>query len=390
MGKSSKAKTLIQFLVLTFAVIGFSYFVTTTWVQKKETLPERQQWVIEESMSIADFGQKNSLSDHFLKEVFKLKDKQELQKQISDFDLSAAEISDKANKTRAIEAEHESKDWQKILTKFILWFVMLGISFYLIRRGKITPGVRKILYLISLTVFGVILGADPSAMGTIKDAVVLFAKEGVIFPPRMIALTVFLLLVFLANKFFCSWGCQLGTLQDLIFRLNRDKKDKKGIFKQYKPPFAVTNTIRIVFFIGFTVIAFAWSTDIVELIDPFKIFKPGMIGIFGWVFLVGILVASLFIYRPWCSLFCPFGLFGWLVEKQSLFKIKVNYDTCIACETCVKVCPSTVMGTILKREQTISDCFSCGSCINECPSGSITFASGKRQRPPADKFKDNK
>lgn len=390
MEKSSNTNTFIQFLVLILFVIGASYFITSIWVQKKEKLPEKQQWVIEESMTLAEFGQKNGLSDPFLKEVFKLNDQRALQKQIRDFDMSAAEISINVNKVRAIEAEHQSKDWQKILLKFVLWFIMLGISFYLIRRGRVTPRVRKVLYLSSLTVFGILLGADPSAMGTIKDAIVLFAKERVIFPPRMIALTVFLLMVFVANKFFCSWGCQLGTLQDLIFRINRDKKDRKGVLKQYKPSFAVTNTIRIVFFIGFTAIAFAWTTDIIDMIDPFKVFKPAMISILGWVFLVGILVGSVFIYRPWCSLFCPFGLFGWLVEKQSLFKIKVNYDTCIACETCATVCPSTVMSTILKREQTISDCFSCGSCISECPSGSITFASGKRQLPPVDKFKAKK
>ncbi len=69
-------------------------------------------------------------------------------------------------------------------------------------------------------------------MGTIKDAIALFGAKGVIFPPRMIALTVFLLLVVLANKFICAWGCQVGTLQDLIFRLNRNKLDTKGSLRQ--------------------------------------------------------------------------------------------------------------------------------------------------------------
>ena len=38
----------------------------------------------------------------------------------------------------------------------------------------------------------------------------------------------------------------------------------------------------------------------------------GAIGI-GFVGLI--LASSLFIYRPWCHFFCPFGLVGWLVEK---------------------------------------------------------------------------
>ncbi|MFH2132489.1 MAG: 4Fe-4S binding protein [bacterium] len=386
MTESAKIKTIIQFLLLCVVVIGLSYFVTSTWVQKKETIPEKQSLVFEKSMTLAEFGRTNNLSNEMLQKVFELKDKEAQQRQVSDFQLTEDRITKKIEQAQAIEAEHGSKNWQKIVVKFILWFVILGTSFYLLRKGKILPGMRKILYLISLTVFGVILGADPSAMGTVKDAIVLFAGKGVICPPRMIALTLFLLLVFLANKFFCAWGCQLGTLQDLIFRINRNKKDRKGIFRQVKLPFVVTNTIRIAFFILFTIIAFAWTVDIVDLIDPFKIFKPAMIGVSGWVFLIVMLVASLFVYRPWCSMFCPFGLVGWLVEKRSLFKIKVNYDTCIACESCAKVCPSTVMETILKREKTISDCFSCGSCLTECPSGSITFGYGKRQLPPAGKF----
>jgi NAD-dependent dihydropyrimidine dehydrogenase PreA subunit len=97
--------------------------------------------------------------------------------------------------------------------------------------------------------------------------------------------------------------------------------------------------------------------------------------------------AGLFVYRPWCHLFCPFGLAGWLIEKISVFRIAVNYDKCVACETCAKTCPSTVMETILKRRKAIADCFSCGSCIKACPSGAIEFKSGKRSIPPAGKFK---
>jgi len=136
----------------------------------------------------------------------------------------------------------------KIPLKFGLWVLFLVGVFVLMRRRKITPGLRRRLYLAAAVLFGVILGSDPGPMGTIKDAIVLFGAKGVIFPPRMIALMIFLLLVFLANKFICSWGCQAGTLQDLIFRLNRNHRDTGGIMRQYRPPFLWTNAIRIAFF----------------------------------------------------------------------------------------------------------------------------------------------
>ena len=223
-------------------------------------------------------------------------------------------------------------------------------------------------------------------MGTIKDALVLLATKGVIFPPRMIALALFLITVFVANKFICSWGCQLGTLQDLVFRLNRNVNDTRGIFRQYKIPFVISNSIRIAFFIIFILLAFFWSFDIVEVIDPFKIFNPAMIKIAGWMFLGIILMSSLFIYRPWCHLFCPFGLTGWMVEKLAVFKINVDYKSCTACEACAKACPSNVMDTILKQDKVIPDCFSCGSCIEVCPTDAIRFTFKRREKPPQEMF----
>jgi len=193
-------------------------------------------------------------------------------------------------------------------------------------------------------------------------------------------------MVLVANKFICSWGCQAGVLQDLVFRLNRNNKDTKGIIRQYKPSFLVTNSFRILFFGTFTLVAFMWSLDIIEFIDPFKIYKPAALGAAGISFVLLLLAASLLIYRPWCHLFCPFGLVGWLVEKISIFKIKVNYDTCISCEACAKACPSTVMNAILKRENVIPDCFACANCIDVCPTDSVCVASGKRELPPKGKF----
>ena len=169
---------------------------------------------------------------------------------------------------------------------------------------------------------------------------------------------------------------------------NRNKKDR-SIIKQYKIPFFISNLTRIAFFVIIITVAFVWAFDIVEVIDPFKLFKPGMLNAIGWIFIGVMLFGSLFVYRPWCHLFCPFGLIGWLIEKISIFRVVVDYKKCIGCEKCAKTCPSTVMESILKRDKIIADCFSCGSCIEVCPSGAIEFNKGKRQKPPKDKFKNN-
>ena len=384
--KNVKALIGLRFISLVVAIVLLSLLAAGLWHGKPEKSGSAAPLLLRAGMTVAEFGRANNVPNEALKRAFQLQGKEDLEKQLGALNLSRDEITSRINRSRTLEAEYESRDWVKIPLKFTLWIHFLTIVFFLMRRGGITTGIRKLLYLTAIIVFGIILGADPGPMGTIKDAIALFGAKGVIFPPRMIALAVFLLLVVLANKFICAWGCQVGTLQDLIFRLNRNKLDTKGILRQYRPPFLWSNSIRMTFFLLFTGVAFAWAADLIEPIDPFRIYKPTAVGIGGGGFLGFILIASLFVYRPWCQFFCPFGLIGWMLEKISLFKISVNYRTCIGCRACAKACPSTVMGVILERNRTIPDCFACGTCIEVCPTASIRLAVGKRSRPPDGKF----
>jgi polyferredoxin len=223
-------------------------------------------------------------------------------------------------------------------------------------------------------------------MGPLRDTIALFGNAEDILHPRLFAILTFLALVVIANKFICSWVCQFGVLQDFLFRLNRNPEDNRGLVRQYKLPFAVSNSVRVVFFAAISFISFFWAFNIIKSIDPFGIFDPAEVAYLGWGFIVCLLVLSLFIYRPWCHLFCPFGLLGWVFEKISIYKIKVDYELCTACNECSDSCPSDVMEAILKRDEVLPDCFACGTCITECPTNAISFAAGKRRKPPEGKF----
>ncbi len=389
MKSRSNLRLLVSFTLLVALIVGFSLLSTSLWSAKAEEIPEIPKVVVKEGMTVGELGLELGIEKPVLREVFELKGMEELGRRVQSFNLSRDEIQARLDNAVVIAAEESSKSWVHITIKFILWFAFMGFAFVLLKKKAITPRRRKALYLSAIVIFGVIMGSDPGPMGTLKDAIALYGETGVIFPPRMIAMVIFLFTVVVANKFICSWGCQAGALQDLIFRLNRDGKDKKGLIPQVKIPFALSNAIRIGFFTLFTAIAFGWGIDIIHPIDPFKIFKPLALTSVGIGFIGALLIASLFVYRPWCHLFCPFGLVGWLLEKVALFKIHVDYDKCIACGACEKACPSTVMGTILKRERVVADCFSCATCIDICPTDAISFSSGKRPRPPKDKFSDD-
>jgi NAD-dependent dihydropyrimidine dehydrogenase PreA subunit len=380
---NSVVKTAIS-IVSTIGIVVLLSAMSAKMQGHKEESSKSVSIIITDSMTIEQFGDINKIPNQKLKELFGLKNQNDLVKKISQTGLSKEQVTQQFTKQKTIAIEYESRNWIKIPLKFALTVTLLFVVFSFIRKGKVTPTFRLVLLPISILIFGIVFGPDPNPMGTVKDAIVLFGKKHIIFPPRMVAFVIFLLMVIIANKFICSWACQFGTLQEFLFRLGR--KGEKSIIPQFKIPFILSNTIRVLFFVTFTVIAFFLTFDIIGLIDPFKIFNPLKLGLIGAIFTGAILIASLFIYRPWCHFFCPFGLVGWLAERISIFKIRVNYTTCIACGKCEAACPSTVMGAILKCNKTIPDCFSCGTCISVCPTKSITFGKGNRDKPPRDKF----
>ena len=53
----------------------------------------------------------------------------------------------------------------------------------------------------------------------------------------------------------------------------------------------------------------------------------------------------------------------------------VNAEHCVACATCVKVCPygAPQINELKKAEIQIAKCMGCGSCASECPARTITL-----------------
>ena len=373
------------FITITAIVVGFSILSVTLWGGKSEEVVFKENIIISGTMTIQEFGEKNALSRSVLKEIFGLRDTSELNKTLSLYG-SDEEVKLFVDKKLTLMSEGESKNWLKIPLKFGLWLLFVFGIFFYFRKHRMTDKIRIILLSVSVVIFGIVLGSDPGPMGTVKDALVLYGAKKVVFIPRMIAMIVFLFMVFIVNKFICAWGCQLGVLQDLLYRITNSNKFNNQKLS-FKIPFAVTNTIRVLFFVSMVGVAFIWAIDLIGFIDPFKIFHPTVLSWASIAFIVVILFMSMLVYRPWCHLFCPFGLIGWVVEKLSVVKISVNYEKCIACNKCVEACPSKVMEAILKNEKkTIPDCFACYSCREVCPVGAIDFSAKKRSIPPKGHF----
>jgi len=250
-----------------------------------------------------------------------------------------------------------------LISKFVLWIVVIVTATILLRRHKVTSKVRLAFIVGGVLVFGLAYGLltrgglNPNPVFSVRNLLVIVLVKHQLLIPVVAMLVILLLMVWVSNKSICGWGCQLGLLQDLLHRVNLPK---------WKPPFWLSNTVRVIAFVALVVGLAVAGLDWIGIIDPFKLFQFNFtlaIGLFSAV----ILVASLFIYRPWCHFLCPFGLLGWLVEQVSLFRPRINREACKECKLCVKACPTNAMADFYDGKKIHADCFACGACIEACP-----------------------
>lgn len=250
-----------------------------------------------------------------------------------------------------------------VLFKFALWIIVVIVATILLQRRKVTSKVRLAFLTGGALLFGFVFGflipggLNPNPVSSLRTLLTTVLVKHQLVLPVAAMLVILLLMVWVSNKSICGWGCQLGLLQDLLHRAPLPK---------WKPPFWLSNSVRIVAFVALVAGLVAAGLDWIGLIDPFQLFSLKFtlgVGLFSAV----VLVTSLFIYRPWCQFLCPFGLLGWLVEQVSLFHPRINREECKECKLCVKACPTNAMADFYAGKKIHADCFACGACIEACP-----------------------
>ena len=328
---------------------------------------ETSQPVLQSNWTVERLAQENKLEATALIKQLNLADTPAVREAtLQTLSITNEQAYEAVHRLLVLSAEEKSKNWKLILLKFVLWVVVVVSAILLLKRNLITPKRRTWLLVGSFSIFGILLGSDPSPMGTVKDAIVLYGMDRIIFPPRLVAFMVFTLMVVVGNKLICGWGCQLGTLQDWLYQVSPVKK-------KIRLPFQVTNSIRIMIVALFIIVVFTMQFDFIGLIDPFKVFAISHQTMISAVFIALLLFISLFFYRPWCTLICPFGLTGWLAERFSWFRVQWNQSKCIKCGACSQVCPTEHAKHLLNGDKIKADCYSCAACLNICPTKALSY-----------------
>ncbi len=270
-----------------------------------------------------------------------------------------------------IEKNNE-KDVQRLRLSsqilFTLISIWIGVEFYLFTTYLESHGVHGSTYRPA--------GVEAYLPISSLMSLVFFLQTGVVHhvhPAGFFIFTGILLMSFILGKSFCSWVCPVGFISDLIGEFG-----KKLFKKNFKLPRWADYPLRslkylLLFFFVSTIVSMSVQQLVlfldsdyniiadIKLFDFFRYLSP-----FSVVILTILVLLSIPIKNFWCRYLCPYGALLGLTGLLSILKIKRTAQTCIDCNLCDKVCPSSI--TVSKAHYVISDeCTSCMQCVDACP-----------------------
>lgn len=263
---------------------------------------------------------------------------------------------------------------------YFLWAIWLTFILVVIMSRKKIKRFRIPVLLLAIILFGILLRANPNPMQSVVKLFKIFngTQQGAIV--IIFSFIFFSLFSVLGAKLVCGWGCPLGALQEVIFNIPIYKKKFK-----YQLPFWISLSVRLIFFVLFFMLLFGIGLGVSNYVlyhdvNYFNIFDLRRLTLFGILTLPILILSSLYLYRPFCQLICPFGLYAWLLENFAVNKITINEDKCKNCKECVNSCPTQAMKGIYEKRRAyfLPDCWACGKCIEVCPIDAIKYWQNKK------------
>ena len=197
-----------------------------------------------------------------------------------------------------------------------------------------------------------------------------------------------ILLGVLLGRFICGFLCPFGWFQELLHKI----PTKKLSTKKLKPLTYLKYVVLLVMVVLLPALVvndvgmgnpffckYLCPQGVLEGAIPLSIANSGIraaLGsLFTWKFIIllVILVLSVLFYRPFCKWLCPLGAFYALMNRVSLFQMKVDKSKCVSCGKCARACKMDVDVT---KTPNHGECIRCGMCVRACPTGAVCFRYG--------------
>jgi NosR/NirI family transcriptional regulator, nitrous oxide reductase regulator len=215
-------------------------------------------------------------------------------------------------------------------TDLLVLLIVLSIGSWLAIKRRSRAGLMW-LSIFTVAYFGFYRHGCICSVGSIQNLTLTFFDPAYVI--SITTLLFFLLPLAFAlffGRVFCAGACSLGAIQDLL------------IIKPLSLPEWLRKTLGIFpyVYLALAILYAATGTDfIICRYDPF-------VGIFRrdaefHMIVLGIafLLMGMFVARPYCRFFCPYGvLLSWM-SKFSKWHLTVTPAECIQCKLCEKSCP---------------------------------------------------
>lgn len=212
---------------------------------------------------------------------------------------------------------------------FLLVMLMSIVAWAVIKRRTRKPVIW--VSVISVAYFGFFRSGCVCSIGSIQNVSLALADNTYVLPLSVLLFFILpILFAFLFGRVFCAGVCPFGALQELVN------------IKNYRLSKAVTTLLGMIpwlYLILAILYAVTRSSFIICRFDPFiGIFRLG--GDIGLItFGALLLIASIFIGRPFCRFLCPYGALLSLFSRVSIWKVELTQKPCINCELCHNACP---------------------------------------------------
>ncbi|MBR1397686.1 MAG: 4Fe-4S binding protein [Selenomonadaceae bacterium] len=194
--------------------------------------------------------------------------------------------------------------------------------------------------------------------------------------------TGFLLLIgLLIGRAVCGFLCPFGLFQELVYKVPLPK------INLWRPLIYVKYVILLVFVLLMPVLITDYAgtgapafceyicpAGTLEAAIPMLITHSEFRSAAGSLFVLKMFILAItvggctVIYRFFCKVLCPLGAIYGLLNKISLYRIKIDNELCINCGQCYKSCPMSVNPV---KNPDSAECIRCGICISTCPKKAI-------------------
>lgn len=87
--------------------------------------------------------------------------------------------------------------------------------------------------------------------------------------------------------------------------------------------------------------------------------------------LAAVIIGCVFCHRFFCKTLCPLGAIYGLLNKVSLYRLRVDKSKCVSCGKCARSCKMDVNPV---KEPNSAECIRCGECAAACPTKAISLS----------------